>query len=250
MPLCGVYGLMGSGKNVFVVDYISHFPNIRKYVNFNCKLPNCSIVGIKELFELEDTNDEVLIVYDEAYTEMDNRESMSDRNKVFSYLGFQSRKRNMNIFALSQLNILDIRWKGVEKYVVGAYPRRDKDVKGNPTKEDFVYALSDKVSTASFKITYSYAEKHIFPLYDTNKVIAPHHIKRLLQNIEFDDNPEKLSALIDDYCSEIIETQEYPEKLTKDWVKDVMLQLNMDFNYANFVFSRLKSNSQYKQEPQ
>jgi len=79
MPLTGVYGKGGSGKNTIVTWFMKkYFDNIKKYVNFTLKLNNVIKIDSISLFELEETDEPIIVIWDEAYTEgLDNRDSFT-----------------------------------------------------------------------------------------------------------------------------------------------------------------------------
>lgn len=239
--LVGVYGNVGSGKNVFVVKVLCGVPeDIPKYLNFNCSLPNCHRIQGAELFDLEDTGKEAIVVWDEAYTEMDNRMSMSDLNRTDSYLLMQSRKNNMSIISISQLNILDVRWRGLENYAVVAKNRFGMDINGNNSKADFHYVITNGTSIRSFTLKYKVAEK-VFGLYDTREKVLPRNFEDLKMKLEC-DTPKKLNAMIDGLAKKIRKNYELGEKPTHDIIKDAMLRLGLNLHYEPYVYVRLRSN--------
>lgn len=241
--LIGVYGDVGSGKNVLVVYLLSKIPEIMKYVNFKLKLPNSHKVDTISLFNLEDTGKQIIVVWDEAYTEMDNRVSLSDLNRINSYLLFQSRKRNMTIISISQLNILDIRWKGLEKYAIIGQTREIYDKNGEDSKEDFNYVITNGVKIVQFKLEYKNA-RTIFDCYDTRETILPHDLDRLKEEVECQD-PKKLNVIIDKYINII--TKKYSEigdRITHDWLKDKMLRLCLNLHYEPYVYVRMRCRNQ------
>ena len=224
MPLTGVYGKGGSGKNTIVTWLmVKYFLKLKKYVNFNLELPNTEKIDSMSLFELPETDEPIIVVWDEAYTEgLDNRDSMSLENRVQSYLLFQARKNNMSIISISQLNILDIRWRGLEQKTIickdrPIYDKHFKDYKG-----DFKYAIFDGRRLKHYTLKYSEAKK-VFRFFNTKQKILPKNFQQIKDKIRLQDPKERLKYI--DSIADRIRKEYNLEKITHDAVRNAMLEL-------------------------
>ena len=243
MPLTGVYGKGGSGKNIIVVYFLAkYFRKVMKYVNFNLKLPKTEKIDSIKLFELPETDNPVIVVWDEAYTEIEDRNFMSDRNRINSYLLFQARKNNMSIISISQLNILDIRWEKLEGYTIACKDRLIYDKNLNHFKGDFHYVFSNGKEAIPFTLKYNTAKK-LFRLYDTKEKILPKDFAQMKMKILM-RNPKERNKAINKIVDLIINKVELPESkkgLTHNWLKDVMLTLELELTLEPYVYIRLHS---------
>jgi len=240
MPLTGVYGKGGSGKNTIVAYFIvKYFPNLKVYVNFNLYLPNAEKIDSIKLFELPETDKPIIVIWDEAYTEIENREFMSDQNRINSYLLFQARKNNMSIISICQLNILDVRWRGLEENCIFCYDRPIYDRKFKPFKGDFHYAFVKGNKITKFTLKYNDAKK-VFPFFDTKQKILPKNFQEMKDNIMLRNPKEKLKHI--DSIADRIRKECDLEKITHDSVKNAMLELEyVDFKFEPYVYVRLKA---------
>ena len=244
MPLTGIYGKGGSGKTLIAVYFLAkYFSKVKKYLNFDVKkIPNCEKIDSIKLFELPETDKPIIVVWDEAYTEMEDRSFMSDRNRINSYLLFQARKNNMSIISISQLNILDVRWRNLEERTFLCKDRRIYDRNLNHYKGDFHYLFSNGRNIFPFTLKYHTAKK-LFPLYSTKQKILPRDFEQLKQKIRAKD-PKERNKIVNDIVNLIRSKVEIPENkkdITHNWLKNVLMILELDFTYEPFVYVRLHS---------
>ena len=243
MPLTGVYGKGGSGKNTIVTWFlIKYFLNLKKYVNFNLKLPNTEKIDSISLFELPETDKPIIVIWDEAYTEgLDNRDSMSLENRIQSYLLFQARKNNMSIISISQLNILDVRWRGLEEKTIICKDRPIYDKNFKDFKGDFKYAIYDGRKLKHYTLKYREAKK-VFQYFKTKQKILPKNFQQIKDQIRLKNPKERLKHV--DSIADRIRNECNLEKITHDSVRNAMLELEIpDFKYEPFVYVRLKAKS-------
>jgi ABC-type dipeptide/oligopeptide/nickel transport system ATPase component len=241
MSVNGIYGNAGSGKTVLAVHLLSHEPNIKIYGNVvSIKLPNYEMLDSIDLFDLERTEIEVTVLWDEGYTEMENRRSMRIDNIVNSYLLMQRRKRNFRFIGISPLNILDVRWRSMEHFAIYAYDRPIKNEDGSDYKGDFHYFITDGRHKQRFTLPYNIA-KECFKYFDTKEIISPKDLEKIRENIEISQDKEKLNELIDDYVEKLKKIKTSPDfiKPTKYWVKDNMLRLGLNMKLCDFVWIRI-----------
>lgn len=243
MPLTGVYGDTGTGKTTIVIYLLARFfPDIEKYGNFPTKLKNWKQVDILELTELPETRKIRIVVIDEGYTEYDNRNSMDDEQTFNTYLLMQHRKANMSIIGISQLNILDVRWRGLEKFRILC---KDRPIYGKDRKDyrgDFHYLFMYGSKSEKFTLPYKIAEK-IFPLFDTKRKILPKNYESMKEKIRL-KNPHERKLIIDEIVNEIEKNIGIPEqksKITHDWVANCLIDLEKNTDLERFIYVRLRA---------
>jgi len=256
MPLTGIYGFVGSGKNVVeVADCVYTPKNIPIYTNFRMDLPNVKKIepeDVFDLFEVTEENPVIKLVTDEAYSWFESRGSgFNELNRFLSYLMFQSRKRGLNWISIAQLRgTLDLRWRGLEDKIIVA-KARNLDSAGNST-DNFNYILLKNLKKIQFGLEYEKAKK-FFPLYDTKQVILPPDFQELKDKLQFKKNPKLLNDLIDKIVTDLFITKDsFPCKtlksgevkygITQDWVADKLLRINPKWiEYTKYVTVRLKA---------
>ena len=243
MPLTGIYGDTGSGKTTILVYFLyKYFPDVEKYGNFYTILPKWEQKDIIELTELPETDKKRIVVFDEGYTDFDNRMSMNEENVFNTYLLFQQRKANMSIIGISQLNILDVRWRGLEKFKIICRDRPVYDSKGNDFKGDFHYIFIRGNKISNFTLKYSTA-KILFPFFKTKQKIIPKHYEEMKNRIRM-RNPEERNKIIDEIVKEIVKNTDIPEQkkdITHDWVGNALMDLKKDLSLERFVYIRLRN---------
>ena len=240
MPLTGVYGKGGSGKNTIVTWFMKkYFDDINKYVNFNLDLPNTKKIDSISLFELEETGEPIIVIWDEAYTEgLDNRDSFTEENKIQSYLLFQARKNNMSIISIAQLNMLDTRWRQLEENIIFCFDRPIYDMHLKPYKGDFHYAFIKNSKYTKFTLRYKEALK-IFPYFKDKEKILPKNFEEMKKRIKL-KNPKELIKYVDNIVKKIIKKCDC-SVITHDRVKEMFLEINeIDFSFEKYVYIKLK----------
>lgn len=241
VPLTGVYGKGGSGKTTIVTYFLAKYlKNIKKYTNFNLHLPNTEKIDSIKLFDIPETDKPQIVIWDEAYTEMDNREFMEVRNRINSYLLFQARKNNMSIISISQLNILDLRWRNLEEHTILCNDRQIYDKNFEYYKGDFNFLISSLGKFPSyFTLKYNIAKK-IFPYFDTKEKILPKNFEELKKQVLL-QNPKELLKYVNETAKKINESG-FVKKVTHDNVKLAMLKIGLikDFKYEPYIYIKLK----------
>ena len=247
MPLTGIRGKGGSGKNTYFAYHIYKNKKLRddvkKIVNFDFVAPNTEKFNTIELLEMEETDDLTICALDEAYVEMDCRNSMDLRNKLNSYLLFQARKNNMSMVAISQLNVLDLRWRELEEKTIFCFDRPILDKKLRPYKGDFHYALlSPFHKPVRFTLKYSTAKK-LFKYFRTKQKILPHDIEELKMRLNL-RNAKTRKEVVNKMVEEVLDA--YPDldskTLTHVWLKNALLELEIpELSLEPYVYIRLKA---------
>ena len=244
MPINTITGLGGSGKTFITVYFLNHYPKMQKYGNFQTKLKNYEVVDLMTLFSLNpDYDTKLMSTFDEAYGDFDQRLNMTEEGIINTYLPFQARKNNMSILGITQLPILDIRWKGVERYKIHCETRKIYNQDGSDYKGDFFFWFIDVNTGAKVRVRFSYRKaKKYFSLYDTKEKVFPKRFELMKHKIEMKD-PKKRNMVVKEIVDSIIKFTVLPpiKKITHDWVKDKMLDLEMDLNLEKFVYIRLRN---------
>lgn len=249
MPLTGIRGKGGSGKNTYFAYSI--FKNkkllhlIDKITNFDFDAPKVTKFNTIELLEMEETDKLKICAIDEAYVEMDCRNSMDLLNKLNSYLLFQARKNNMSFVGISQLNVLDLRWRELEEKTIFCFDRPILDKNLKDYKGDFHYALCSPFHTpVKFTLKYHDACK-LFKFFKTKSKIMPHDIDELKIKLNI-RNAKSRKEVIQKIVKDLLEI--YPDleakTVTKIWVKNAMLDLEIPvglMSLADYVYVRLKA---------
>jgi len=247
LPLSGIRGKGGSGKNTYFAYSI--FSNkkllndIPKFTNFFLDAPKIEKFDTIKLLEKDFDESELNIcAIDEAYVEFDCRNSMDLLNKLNSYLVFQARKNKMSMVAISQLNVLDLRWRELEEKTVFCFDRPILDKNLKDYKGDFHYALlSPFRKPVRFTLPYSSAKK-LFKYFKTEKKIMPHDIEELKMRLNL-RNAKTRKEVVNKMVNEIHKA--YPEldkkTLTHAWLKNALLDLEIpEMSLEPYIYIRLK----------
>ncbi len=238
--LVGVYGDVGSGKGIFVVDVMHKHPELQKLVNFTLKLPRVRKVTPDEVLniEMDEFGNEFCLT--EGYTWIDNRLSPSKGNRLSSYGFFQSRKSGAEYIIDTQIRgTLDLRFRLLETYSIYAHERRRLNRFGSINKEDFNYTYIKGRRSHFFKLAWKKAKK-LFGLYNSFEKIVPHDIDELRAEL-ITTNPEKLNKKIDAIIHDFDVRGFDLSTITHNVVKDYLLRLPEPFVYEPFVYVRLKA---------
>jgi hypothetical protein len=148
----------------------------------------------------------------------------------------------MSIIGISQLNILDVRWRGLEKFTILCKDRAIYDKNGNDFKGDFHYIFIKGDRTQKFTLPYRTALL-LFPLFKTKQKILPKHYEEMRNRIKMRD-PEKRNIIIDDIVKEMEKSIDIPEEkreITHDWVCNALMDLKKDLSFERFVYIRLRN---------
>ena len=161
MVLISISGGLGSGKSLFLTIYATH--SKRKIVsNFTLKSKKYTEFDIDDF--IHGGYSDCVILLDEVYQYIDSRSSMTDINKLFSYMLFQSRKKDVELFVVAQLrSSMDLRWRRLT----------DLRIDCQKSTEGFEYKLynpkrpnENAIAILSFDQASAY-----FNLFDTNEII-------------------------------------------------------------------------------
>lgn len=246
MPVTSVRGKGGSGKNTYVAYHLiknKKLLKLDKFTNFGLDLPNTKKVNSLDLLELPETDEPTIYVIDEAYTEMDCRNSLDLLNKLNSYLLFQARKNNMSIVGITQINVLDMRYRELEEKLIYCLDRPIYDKNLKDYKGDFYYALLEAYKKpVRFSIPFYVAEK-VFPFFKTKEKIFPHDFEQLKMRLNL-RNPKTRKQVVNKMVLEVLNSNPKLIKstVTHDWLKNELLDLEIpEMSLEPFVYIRLKA---------
>lgn len=173
-----MYGNVGYGKNVWDVNYAKQIVKINEKLikegkkaiykvmsNFHIELPYCKYMYVDDFLKIEREEEKIISFIDEPYAwGLESRRGGTDLAIAVSKKILQSRKFNVDPFYSAQLpSSVDKRAKFLARFVMLALP---------PDDIAFHYIYMGKI-TKVLHITKEYAEKEIYPFYDTNETIEP-----------------------------------------------------------------------------
>lgn len=220
-----VDGNLGSGKTLLLVmAALKYPPEKRIYSNFHIDLPNVTLIGPDDMHDIEHG----LVLLDEMYLWLDSRMSGSKENIKLSHAIFKSRKRGLDIWGTVQLTgSVDLRFRTLVDKSFYAYGLKQKKFRYQYFSyhwEHFGYR-----TTGEWVIPLPYAEKYLFPIYDTN---------------EFPDEAGEVGSdtnlLVQGWAEQIYE-QYQEQKITKGMIKDWLLQNGEAQSWCDVVYNRVKS---------
>ena len=233
MPLTLVLGPRGSGKTYFIVEVLSDFQRVI-YSNF--KLKHAKYIRLR-LLDLLFLPKHIALVMDEFYSIADSRNSMSYVNVLCSYIAFQLRKTDTQIFITAQqLGSIDLRYRNEWDYVVIC--ERVQNDKEDWHFWDFGYTIFDKRIGTSSKwiILYSHAKEN-FHLFDTNEIIEPRNKSRI--SYEFYKSEPKKLFLQGIKFAKIIKSNSNVR--TKEKIELALLKNNIDPIWTKICYLILKN---------
>lgn len=229
--LVAVIGEIGSGKTLYMTRKALSIKR-EVFSNYKINIPNYKPLTIFNLIEFP-TN--ITMFLDEAYTWLESRTSGKKLNRILSYLIFESRKINVDVYASAQLfGTIDIRFR----------EQANKLVICRRVKHGFIYHIKRKVLTRQFKIkiltkTYFLSNKNAkfyYPYYDTLEVIDPSDKQDLILDI-LKRYPEQLKVKVKDIAKAIADNLTV---ITHDSVKSALFTSGIPIGYEPFVYLYLK----------
>lgn len=222
--LISIIGSIGSGKTLLCVILASKSSK-RVFSNFQIDIKNYNELEVIDLLNLEN---DIIVIIDEAYTWLESRTSLSTLNRYLSYIIFQSRKRNLDVFTTSQMfSSVDIRFREQSNIIIEC----------NRIDDNFHYTFKDvgKRIISTFVLPLKNAKKY-FKLYDTNEIVEPNRKNELEFNI-LEQYPNKLLERVKIISKEI---KENLKRITHDSIKASLLLNGYNTKYEKYVYLYLK----------
>jgi hypothetical protein len=228
--LADINGMLGSGKTLLMTYVASKVKDRPVYANYKLNLPNYRPLKLEDLIKF--TNEQALILVDEAYVLLESRNSMDRLNQYISYILFQSRKRGLDFMATAQLNSsLDLRYKELA----------DINIYAVKTKKGFSYAIQYGLKAKMFELPFNQA-KNYYGFYDTTELIIPIRMMDMVDEIENLD-PDKLNEKVDDAVAKVFssfsEELGRVKKVGHDQIRDFLLRLRMPASIEPYVYARV-----------
>lgn len=161
-----ILGPKGSGKTLFATTR-ALVSKREVYSNYRIDIENYNHLEVMDLVDIENNVD---IFIDEAYVWLESRISGFFLNRFLSYMLWQSRKRDIDLYLTAQkFRSLDLRFREECDVLVKCEPRI------NINKDDFHFSIlwiaEDREN--NFVLSYKDAKKY-FPIYDTYQIIEPY----------------------------------------------------------------------------
>lgn len=232
-----LHGKNGSGKTLFLV-LLSLFSNRKTYANFHIKTPKIkqSSVKLLEVIDLLKLKNNANLFIDEGYTWLESRTSMASLNRYLSYIKFQSRKRDIDIYLTCQLlSSIDIRFRESADVLIYCEKLKNENKEILGFLYTFLYSANEK--TNQYFLSYSFA-KSLFVFYDSYEIIEPEYKQNLEYNLisqsAFQLN-KKIKKIV-----KIINPQLKNQKITKYLISKILLENNISKKYMIDVYNYLK----------
>lgn len=224
--LISIDGNIGSGKTLLLV-IIATTSKRKIYSNFQLDLPLYHELEVINLVNLENN---INVFIDEAYTWLESRTSFKTLNRYLSYIIFQSRKRNIDVYITSQMfSTVDIRFREQSNIRIRCERIDDNfhyyfNIVGNNSINHFILPLKEA--------------KEYFKLYDTMEIIEPNN----KQELEFDllkQYPNQLLMKVIE-ITEVIKPN--LKKITHNSIKASLLMNGYNTSYEKYIYLYLKEN--------
>ena len=213
-----ITGALGSGKTL-LLTYLYTISSKKTIISNYVVVPvkNKEVLPFSDSILFKKDISDVDILLDEGYIYLESRTSSAKRNRILSYLLFQSRKRDIDIYITAQLTgTLDIRFR--KMCDIWIYCERDVD--------GFHYTfinISGK-SRFSFFMPMKFA-KTIFPLYDTRQTIMEKDVEF---NLRLSD-PRFMREKAYEIAEKIVDEYDGKKTITKNDIRYFLL------NYLEFI---------------
>jgi len=224
--LCIVLGNVGTGKTLFLtmigkhsqLKIVSNYTLNYKYDDFD----------VDKFIKAEYDNCSIFL--DEAYTYLESRVSLSELNRLMSYILFQSRKKSLNIYLTAQLlSTIDKRFRQMANIIITC--------NNNERMQRYEYTIfyRDIQKTIKINLDYQKAEQY-YNLYDTNQVIQPPNTNNyFVKKLNGKDRMDQIKQICEDL------KEEYQNKrITKGFVDLFILENDLPSFLAQNVFSYLQ----------
>ncbi len=223
--LATLIGNRGSGKTTFL-SYLSTKTKRKILSNFILKVKNYEKLNVDVLLNLELLHN-VDVYLDEGYTWLESRISSSALNRYISYIVFQSRKRDIDIYTTAQMfSSVDLRFREQSDIIIYCQPRR------NLNSDNFRYHVINVATRKVRKFTFTYkkASKY-FDNFDTYQIIEPNQKGKLEFKI-LQQNPKRLVIKVKEILKQLkpkLNEYTYPA------IKSALVLNGYELGYAQYI---------------
>lgn len=216
-----IEGNIGTGKTLLLTIF-AFFSKQRIISNFDLKIPY-------EQFNLETFlragYTDCILLLDEAYVYLESRDSGITRNKLMSYVLFQSRKKNVDMYLTVQLkSTIDVRYREL----IGI------EILCSKTEEGFKYLMLDRIRKRQKMLILPLDKaKTYFKMYDTNQVI-----QEQIDLSEFMTHEQKMK-IAKESANELVEKYQ-EDKITKSDIKTYLFERQYPKELVDYIYSYIK----------
>jgi len=236
--LIGIFGNIGAGKTL--LSTIFSIISIKDKIYANYKINNEKYCPLK-LIDLLELPNNVDVVIDEAYTWLESRTSMSKINLYISYIIFQSRKRNVDIFITAQLeSTVDLRFRELCHVHFIAHNVVNHL---NETIAFFYELFYNSKYLGNFYFLESDVREY-YKSYDTNEIIEPRNFRKLKIEL-LSDSIDRLIPFLDSLLPEIrklVKKSKHNNRYTKTEIKAHLTTLNIPTRFCEYYYHKLNEN--------
>ena len=236
MTLVNVTGSVGSGKTLFMTASML-YNNKPIYSNYKIKSDKYNELFPETLLEVEMSGSNIGI--DEAYIWLESRLSGKPINLYMSYILFQSRKRDMDIWLTDQMSgSIDLRYRGLVDYEV-----KCRATPNSKHPKAFIYKIidytGDKPSKTRMVLPIERASMY-FDSYDTFELINPIDDELISKVSKSNKNIVKqIENIADDIIIEYHNLKKFPKGI----VANHCLQNDVPKSYIDKVYNLLLARS-------
>ena len=219
-----IYGSLGSGKTL-LLTILGYYSDKKVVANFHLNY-DYEEFSMDKFVNARYSN--CVLLMDEAYVYLESRLSMSEKNRATSYILFQSRKKNLNLYLTMQLrSTIDIRFRTLADSFIYCQ---------GLTRHGYKYTFMNRNGLTSTVYLPLIEATKFYQMYNTNEIVE---IKD--QNLFAFKTPEEQKK----YITNIVENvkKEYPEltKYTKQFLKWYFFNNNIDTKVLDIVHSFLNN---------
>jgi hypothetical protein len=225
-----ILGTKGSGKTLFSTTRALNSKR-EVYANYRIDIENYNHL---EVMDLVDISNSVDIMIDEAYVWLESRISGFFLNRFLSYMLWQSRKRDIDMYLTAQkFRALDLRFREECDVIVKCKTRI------NLKKDNFHFSIlwiaENKVN--NFTLSYKDAEK-IFPLYDTYQIIEPYTKEELNFELLKRDPERRWEKAME--IGDVVGKESDKKELTHPVLRARLMKKGYDKSFEPLVYVYLK----------
>lgn len=231
MTLINLVGKVGSGKTLFMTaDVVNSGKPI--YANYDIKHKKYKPLT-PEMLMNPDLHGAVIGI-DEAYAWLESRTSGKDINRYMSYILFQSRKKDMDIYMTDQLaSTIDLRFREMVDWEI-----RCKVIPNYKHPEEFRYIVIDEVERRAYKFKLSIENaKQYFKLYNTNQPISPIDDEMM---VKVSQSKTDILGQVDDIVDTLLNECSI-KSINKAVIADFCIRNGWPKSYVNMAYNAFKA---------